>query len=203
MEILNIGVIRKENLNKHSFEKLAGVLPDTIYIVYIIQYQKLAEQIKKALIEKGKKISGFKQVLGCSELKKQNSILLIGSGRFHAFNLARYCNQLYIFDNHTVSKIGKNEIMKLKLRERARYAKFLASSNIGILVSKKPGQYNMKKALEIKKKIEAQGKKAVIFLGGDINITELENFPIDFWVNTACPGLALDTNKIIDYKLIK
>ena len=35
-------------------------------------------------------------------------------------------------------------------------------------------------------------------LQDNINTSELENFPIDIWINTACPGLALDSSKIID-----
>lgn len=76
--------------------------------------------------------------------------------------------------------------------------KYLNSNNIGILVSNKKGQKS-RGAFKIREKIESSGKKAYVFFGDSIPINEFENFPeIDIWVNTACFGLAMDNNKIIN-----
>ena len=73
--------------------------------------------------------------------------------------------------------------------------KFLSSKNIGILVSIKPGQYNLKKAFALKKKL--RDKKCYIFLSDNIGAEQLENFPfIECWVNTACPRIADNLNVV-------
>ena len=56
------------------------------------------------------------------------------------------------------------------------------------MITTKPGQNNLKKALELK-----ADKNIYYFLDDTINFAELENFNfIDCWVNTACPRIAYD-----------
>ncbi len=78
---------------------------------------------------------------------------------------------------------------------------FLSTDTVGILVSIKPGQENLKQAIELKKKIEKSGKsdkKAFIFIADIISIEELENFTCKAWINTACPNIIFDSTKIIN-----
>src|SRR3989344_5910361 len=51
--------------------------------------------------------------------------------------------------------------------------------------------------------LEKTCKQSYIFLSNNINIAELENFNINSWINTACPGLALDSNKIVNADEVK
>jgi 2-(3-amino-3-carboxypropyl)histidine synthase len=74
----------------------------------------------------------------------------------------------------------------------ASYLKFLNAEKIGILVSTKPGQENLKKALSLKLK----NKKSYLFLSNNIDIREFENFGINSWVNTACPRMDFDSGVI-------
>ena len=76
---------------------------------------------------------------------------------------------------------------------------FLKADKIGILVSTKPGQENLKKAEMLKKKLNKKGKEVYVFVCDDIDVNQFENFNIQSWVNTACPGLAKDNSKIINY----
>jgi 2-(3-amino-3-carboxypropyl)histidine synthase len=124
----------------------------------------------------------------------------VGSGRFHALNMALQGYEVYIYNNSMLNKITKEDIKKLKENRQAAINNFLHSSSIGILVSTKPGQQNLRKAQEIKKKIEKKypEKNTSIFISNNINTGELENFQIDAWINTACPGLANDSKKIIN-----
>jgi len=199
-KILYIEARKKLKLNKELVKELAGGLPNTIYLAYSIQYKKLAEELKKELAKSRTiKIHGSSQVLGCSKLKTSTPILLIGSGRFHALNLALSSQkEVFIFDNYSISKIGKEEIEQEQRKEKGNYLKFLASKEIGILVSTKSGQQNLSLALKLKDKLKKQGKNPFLFLSDNINIQELENFPIDLWINTACPGISLDSPRIID-----
>jgi 2-(3-amino-3-carboxypropyl)histidine synthase len=121
---------------------------------------------------------------------------LIGSGKFHAINLALQNNLIYILEGNKISKLEKEEIEKIKTKRKVARSKFLISDKIGILVSTKPGQENMKKARKLKKKLEKQNKEVTIFLADNINLEDLENYDIESWVNTACPALTFDSRII-------
>jgi 2-(3-amino-3-carboxypropyl)histidine synthase len=174
-------------------------LPGKVFLAYSIQYKKLAEKLKNKL---GKRIAGFKQVLGCSRLKSKYPILLIGSGKFHAIQLALQGNKVYILEGNKIKELKEKEIKKIKDKRRTALMKFLSAEKIGILVSCKPGQENLKKALILKKKLEKKGKKAKIFLSDSINLDELENYDIESWLNTACPALSFDSRILNMHEII-
>ena len=79
------------------------------------------------------------------------------------------------------------------------------------MVSTKPGQSNLKKALEFKKHAPREGvpsaegkKQAYLFIGNNIETSEFENFPqIQAWVNTACRRLDMNDSSIINLDTIK
>ncbi|MBU1136248.1 MAG: diphthamide synthesis protein [Nanoarchaeota archaeon] len=199
MKILFIPAIKKiESYNMGNLKKL----PKKLHILYSIQYKNLAEKIKKDLEKQNFKILGFEQVLGCSKIKPRAELLLIGSGKFHALNIAfSTSKQVYIYSCGKLEKISKQEIENFKIKQKTKLSKFYASDNIGLLVSTKPGQ-KFKDSEKLKKDLEKEfpNKNFHIFLSNIININELENFQIDFWINTACPGLELDSNNIINYE---
>lgn len=176
------------NIDKINF----NILPKQIFLAYSIQYKKLAENLKKKLKSR---VKGFKQVLGCSRLKSKFPILLVGSGKFHALQLALQGNEVYILDNK-LTKLSEKEIKKIKAKRKTAKIRFLAADKIGILVSTKPGQENLKEALKWKKKLEKQGKEAYVFVADNINIDELENYDIQSWLNTTCPALTLDSRVV-------
>lgn len=165
-------------------------LPKKLAIVYSIQYLELAKKIQDVL-RKTHKISSFSQVLGCSKVHfKEKAVLLVGSGRFHALNLVLQGYDVYIYNS---SRITKEELEALERERKSARLNFLSAEEKAILVSTKPGQYNLKQALALKEK-----HNAIIFLADNINIAELENFSPQGWVNTACPTLIYDSLKIIN-----
>jgi len=190
-------------------DKIADKLPSEMVLIYSIQYKQFARQIADLLRKKGKDIEMPKidntpyigQVLGCSKLNTDRDVLLIGSGRFHAINIAASSErEVWVLDNENLSKISKEEVDKLMKRKKMLINKFLHADSVGIIVSSKYGQEKMKLAEEIKREIGKKNKKASIFLADNINLQELENFKRDIWVNTACPGLFLDSDKIVNYE---
>lgn len=193
MKIMFVEARKKQDIDINSIN--LNTLPDNIFLAYSVQYKALAEKIKKKL---GKRVKGFRQVLGCSVINTKCPILLIGSGHFHAIQLALQGNTVYILENKII-KLDEKEIEKIKNKRKVSFSKFLAAENIGILVSTKPGQESLKKAILLKKKLEEQGKEAAIFLADTIELKELENYNIESWVNTACPALTLD-DKIISLR---
>ena len=180
-------------------------LPKDIAIAYSVQYKDIAFELKKKLSKKYN-ITDFIQVLGCSKpkLKKTQAVLLISSGKFHGINIALESKfPIYILEANNLIKVSENEINNLKSQKKASYMNFLNSENIGILVSTKPGQENLKKAIEIKKKLNVKykDKKPYILIANNINVAEFENFNINSWINTACSRL--ENNKMINVKEIK
>jgi diphthamide biosynthesis enzyme Dph1/Dph2-like protein len=172
-------------------------LPINIAIAYSIQYKEIALKIK-TILSKTHKIIAFVQVLGCSKPKfsrDTKAILLVSSGKFHAVSLALESNlPVYLFNGSNLEKISENEINQLKAKKKTGYMKFLNSDKIGIIVSLKPGQENLKKALSLKSSLKT--KKSYLFLSNEINPKEFENFSIESWVNTACPRLDFDSPAI-------
>ncbi len=195
--ILYISAIQK-NLNIKLKKSEIAKLPKTLFLVYSIQYKELANNIAKQLIKQGIKIQKQQQVLGCSKIKTNLPVLLVSTGKFHAQNLYLQTSNLFVLENSKIIKIPESEINKIKAYKKTALIKYLKADNIGILVSTKPGQEKLKEAVKLKKKLEKQNKKPYIFISNNIDITQFENFNIQSWVNTACPGLAYDNPDIIN-----
>lgn len=185
----------KSSINKNSIIELSKKLPKNIALAYSIQYEELAKEIKQ-IFSKNHNITFFSQVLGCSKpnfSKQTQAIILVSSGKFHAVSLALESNlPVYILYNNSIQKISDKEIDALRKRKKTAYLKFLSSDKVGILVATKPGQENLKRALELKKSLKLKNKKSYILIGNNLSPNEFENFHIDSWVNTACPRLDMD-----------
>jgi diphthamide biosynthesis enzyme Dph1/Dph2-like protein len=194
MKILHIPALKKEiKYNPQIFD----YLPDKLHILYSIQFKELAEEIAKHL---GKRVLAIEQVLGCSEIKPKASLLLIGSGRFHAVNIAYSTKTpVYIYDGK-ISQITQKDIQEYEKQQQAKLSLFLNAKKIGIIISTKKGQNSKVDISQLR--YLYPDKEFYLFLADNINLLELENFSIDFWVNTACPGLELDSKKIINIKKI-
>lgn len=183
-------------------------LPKKIGLIATVQYVSFLPIIKKELEKKGKEVSiakGFLakypgQILGCDvdaakKLSNADAFLFIGSGRFHAEQVALATKKpVFIWqpENNSLDKIKEKDILKLKARKKAALANFLAAEQVGILVSIKPGQENLKKALKIREKLKKKGKETFIFIADTINLQELENFSCKAWLNMACPALNME-----------
>ena len=188
------------NLNLDFSKEEIKKLPKQIFLAYSIQYKDLALSIKSQLEKQGIKIIKFQQVLGCSEIKTKLPILLIGTGKFHALNLFLQTPELFVLKDNKIILVPEHEIEQLKTKRKSALIKFLNADKIGILVSTKSGQENLKQALNLKQKLKNKGKQAFIFISDNIDTRQFENFNIDSWINTACPGLALDNTNIINYQ---
>ncbi len=182
-------------------------LPEKIGLLSSVQYISILDKIKKYLEKNGKKVFLEKgrlkyacQVLGCDisaadKIKnKVNAFLFIGNGKFHAISIALLEKPVFTFnpEHYILDRINEGEINELKLKKKSALLKFLSADKIGIIVSTKPGQSNMKEALKIKQELEKKGKKAFIFACDNIDVKELENFDCDAWLNTACQALHME-----------
>jgi 2-(3-amino-3-carboxypropyl)histidine synthase len=194
MKTLFIPAKSKHKVNKIKIFEISKKLPKNLAITYSIQYKDIASEIKK-ILSKEHKITSFIQILGCSKPKfpkNTNALLLVSDGKFHAISLAFETKlPVYLLDHNKLEQISQEDLEIIEKRKKASYLKFLNADKIGILVSTKPGQQNLKKAMDFKKK--TQNKKSYLFISNNIDTKEFENFQLNCFVNTACPRLDMDS----------
>ncbi len=191
MKILFIPAKSKAKVNSRRILELSKNLPKKIAIVYSIQFKDIALEVKE-ILSKTNNIVLFTQILGCSKPKiNAEAILLIGSGKFHAVSLAYETNlPVFVLQKDSLEQISKSDLEIIEKKNKSAYLRYLNANKIGILVSTKPGQNQLKKAIDFKKKTD---KKSYLFLCNNINSNEFQNFGIDSWVNTACSRLDMDS----------
>jgi len=208
MKTLFIEAKRKfkdSEINLKLLDKLPG---KTISLAATIQYIDLIPKVKQYLESKDRQIiirQGAKHkahILGCNSSaldKSADTRLIITDGKFHAMNNAiQLQKEIYVFTTKTLEKIEQKEIDAHNKKTQIKKKKFLASKNIGLLVSTKHGQ-KQKGVKRIVDKIEKSNKNVYLFESNNIDTSEFENFPqIQIWVNTACFGLARDDTRIIN-----
>jgi len=204
---------RKFNIKDIEFSKIDELIkdkkPKSVSLASTIQYLNLIPIIKeylvskkiKVIIKKGPTYAG--QVLGCNSQafdNKADILLLLCDGKFHAFNNAiQLEKEIYVFNTHNIEKVSLEEILREKTKIRGKITKFLTTEKVGLLISNKSGQ-SFNHIKEIKKKLENKGKIVYIFESDNINLGELENFPLTIYINTACYGLSLDSPKIVNLR---
>jgi len=184
---------------------LINMLPDKVAVFTTVQYLGSLDDVKKKLEEHGKKVLLLKaehtayygQLLGCSirEFRENfDAFLYIGDGLFHPKALMlKNTKPVFVLDplSRQYLKLSENSIAEMKKKNKAALNKFMHSKEIGVLISTKPGQYNIKKAHELEKKYVDKNFYFLMF--DTIDFSELENFPfIECFVNTACPRIAYD-----------
>jgi 2-(3-amino-3-carboxypropyl)histidine synthase len=78
---------------------------------------------------------------------------------------------------------------------RQRFGLIMACDNaktFGILIGEKPGQMRRTLALRMKKILEKHGKKGYLLALEHVGPELIDFYPVDAFVNTACPRIAID-----------
>jgi len=202
----------------HSIKKDINMKSTKIIMFSTLQSESTAKQIIKSIKKdndlKGRVIFAGRFV-GCNVKllsdKKADAFLFIGSGRFHVvmlassiianaikkqkgFTINKKIPKVYTIDlDGRLDTINYSNIIKTK---KIKYFKFVNSKKIGIIISLKPGQFNMKAALNIEKKIKKFRKEVYMFVSDNINVNQLQDYNVDLWITSACPGLSLEKNMI-------
>ena len=151
-----------------------------------------------------------KQLLGCdndqnslglSEVQKENidCYLYIGDGKFHPLALvyAQRGSEVVkdVLCNDPIAKqltlMRVDDIKNMLKKYRGSLLKFLSAKTVGVLVTIKPGQEQLRPGLMLEKKYP--DKKFYFFIDNVVSFDQLENFNfIEVWVNTACPRVGFD-----------
>ncbi|MEM7813945.1 MAG: diphthamide biosynthesis enzyme Dph2 [Candidatus Aenigmatarchaeota archaeon] len=169
-------------------EKRIGIVSS---VQYLHALPKIAEIFRVA--GKSTEIGGY--VLGCwaksaeALLGKVDALLFVGSGMFHPRGFR--CDYFLDMERSEIRDV-RSDIAKWEKIRWARIARAKDGRTFAILVSTKPGQMNMARALEIKAALERKDKKAFIVVMDKITDAALAGISADAFINTACPRLMDD-----------
>lgn len=200
--------VRKRYNEEVDFASLDSISGERISLAASVQYLDLLPVVKEYLERKGKVVLVKKgayydgHVVGCQPQAFDMSgedFLLLCDGIFHALNNALIIDrEIYVFNGEVLTKVKKEDLMKYTQKIQRKKNKFLINKNIGLLVSNKIGQKS-NSILKIKRMIEKLGKNVYVFETDNVDISEFENFrDIKIFVNTACFGLGIDDDRIIN-----
>ena len=148
--------------------------------------------------EGGARLTFPGQVLGCNYSGDSNEIghyLFLGSGDFHPIGLVLHTGKpLAILDPYTTEARELN-LNSIERTLRQRFGLIMACADVqrfGILIGEKPGQMRRGLALRMKRMLENHGKKGYLLALEHIGPELIDFYPVDAFVNTACPRIAID-----------
>ena len=139
-------------------------------------------------------------ILGCDFsaarklAKKVNSFLFVGSGAFHPVG-AEIATGKPVFgaDPYTGQALSYSVVKDRILRRRfAAIENARGAQVFGVLLGLYPGQLRRRKALELKRLLEAEGKEAYLLAARRFEPDNLIHIGMDALVSTACSRIALD-----------
>ncbi len=162
-----------------------------VCVVASVQYLDLARLIIKEFEKKGIQVISEKgrmskyenQILGCNAEdfikieKRVDAFIVISDGSFHALQLALSSKKpVFQLQSESLKQIDISRLEQARKKRRAALANFLNAKEVGVIISSKPGQCNLSEAIQLKERIEKTGRKAFLFIGNTINISELRIF---------------------------
>ncbi|MBR9676603.1 hypothetical protein GOV04_00490 [Candidatus Woesearchaeota archaeon] len=189
---------------KVDFSSVLEQLPKKLVLATTVQFIDQLDSMKKQLIDAGINVSLLKgtrqttlgHMLGCTKTNNTGPFLYVGDGLFHPKQLLYQTKaEVIVFNpyNEQLTILDQKIVESMNKKVKAGLVKFYSAKNVGILVSTKPGQNELKKAIELKKTIEEKDKSAYILIDDTFDFDSLENFNfIDVFVNTACVRVGVD-----------
>jgi 2-(3-amino-3-carboxypropyl)histidine synthase len=194
-------------------------------LVTTVQHIGQLEEIRRFLESEGRRVfigrHGGRaryngQILGCDwgSIKsidgKVDCFLYFGGGVFHPLGGALATEKPFLAADPFTGNVRWMEEERKKELRRRRGALLAAigARRFGIICSTKPGQFNFKKAVVVKKMLEKKGRAAYVLVCNELNYDSLNNFlEVDCFVNTACPRIIEDYDRlrkpIVDAEEIK
>lgn len=194
-----------------KFEDMVGrVAPLTdskLGLVGSIQHLHLLPTYKKYLEEAGfdvtipvggARLSFPGQVLGCNYSGDDPTVghyLFLGSGDFHPIGLVMHTGKpLAMLDPYTdeASEMSRERIERILRQRSALIMSSMDKQRFGILIGAKPGQMRRNLAMRMKNKLKKHGKNAYLMAMEHVGPELIDFYPVDVFVNTACPRIAID-----------
>ena len=124
-----------------------------------------------------------------------DTVLFIGSGYFYplTFKLLRPKTTVYLFDvfRGVVENVDSVYRRYLAMKVKA-IQEFGNARLVGIVISRKPGQYRPDLIETLTNRLRRLGKEFVIIDLSEASPDYINNLPVDAVVNTACPRIGID-----------
>lgn len=193
--------------DEFKLPKITELIKDykKILITSTIQFSNMIDKLKNSL--KQHETTAIEPVLGCSKITTDaDAIIIITTGEFHAINLAvRTGKPVFVVGPSGVKKISDKQVKDFLNKKAAMISKVLDAKIIGVLLSTKPGQEKEKTANALIDQLKSKGKEAYLFVANELNPSQLNDYPVDAWINTACPRISEDEfeKPIVNHEDIK
>jgi 2-(3-amino-3-carboxypropyl)histidine synthase len=186
-------------------------------VQHVHRLGEAAEILKKEgfhpiLGTRGDKTAYDGQILGCdyhsakSIAEEVNGYIFVGGGRFHPLGLAITTGKPVVIANpYTLSAelLGYHEVTRLAMRRMAAIKAAEDAHRFGVIVSLKPGQFQMETARLLSYKLKQSGKEATIICLDEVDTVQLMNFSeAEAFISTACPRIAVDGVADIDKPIL-
>jgi len=138
------------------------------------------------------------QVLGCNYSGDDSTIghyLFLGSGDFHPIGMVLHTGKpLALLDPYTgeASEMSFSRIERILRQRFGLIMEIGKAATFGILIGEKPGQMRRNLAIRMKRILEKHGKKGYLLALDHVSPDLIDFYPVDAFVNTACPRIAID-----------
>jgi len=148
------------------------------------------------------------QVLGCNYSGDNENIghyLFLGSGDFHPIGLVLHTGKpLALLDPYTgdSSEMSFDRIERILRQRFGLIMEIDNATTFGILIGEKPGQMRRNLAIRMKRILEKHGKKGYLLALDHVSPDLIDFYPVDAFVNTACPRIAIDDSVRYDKPLV-
>jgi len=182
-----------------------------ISLVTFSQHLQAISYVKKILEESGLRVilGGGKghlndaQIFGCEfypafDVKSLvDGFVVMGQSVFHSASVAISTQKPTFMLDPYLNECQQVNDFAYKMQKKALLSvyKALDAENIGIIIGLKEGQFAKIKAIELKKSLEALGKKIQLIAMTDITQDQIRKFTkIDAFIQVACPRLGTDNH---------
>ena len=148
------------------------------------------------------------QVLGCNYSGDNDEIghyLFLGSGDFHPIGLVLHTGKpLALLDPYTgdSSEMSFGRIERILRQRFGLIMEIDNAKTFGILIGEKPGQMRRNLAIRMKRILEKHGRKGYLLALDHVSPDLIDFYPVDAFVNTACPRIAIDDSVRYDKPLV-
>ncbi|MGE4274770.1 MAG: diphthamide biosynthesis enzyme Dph2 [Candidatus Methanomethylophilaceae archaeon] len=185
------------------------LLGDRVGLLATVQYLPMLLQAEDFLVRHGRqvfigegdgRIAHPGQVLGCNRSAAESveasvdGFLFIGEGDFHPLAVSLGTDRPVLVLNPLDGSLRTLEDKKERILRR-RFASIQSAMDARsflVIVSSKRGQDRFPMAEQALRDIRAAGKEAMMLVIEEVSPDRLMHYPVDAYVNTACPRIALD-----------
>jgi len=156
------------------------------------------------------RITSNAQVIGCNYTAATTmddrvaSYLFLGSGDFHPLGLALSTDRPVIAANpYDGSARAMTGIKDRFLRQRhGAISSAAKAESFGLLLSPKPGQKRSGIAQRARRQLTDAGKSSFLIASEEMRADQLQYYPVDVFVNTACCRIATDDLESFDRPIL-